>query len=226
MKITIIEDNKLLAKNIAKKLKKNWFNYIIFNKYNDFRKEAFYNSDLFIIDIELGDWNWFDIIKYIRNEKKSTSPILICSWFSDEEHKIMWFNLWIDDYITKPFFPEELIFRIKAIIKRFYKIEHNKSIKLNLLKFYIDEKKLLKGDFEIKLSPIEKRILEIFFLNIGKVVSKELLINSAWGEHDSLLISDNTIIVTMSRLRKKLWNDLKLVTINNIWYLLEKEDKK
>jgi len=70
MHITIIEDEKILSANIAKKLNRWWYNTKVINSYNDFINDELEETDLYIIDISLIDWSWFDIIKNLRWNKK------------------------------------------------------------------------------------------------------------------------------------------------------------
>ena len=83
MKITIIEDDINLAENLAKILKKNWYMVSIYTSKDDFFNNYKNNNDVFIIDINLA-WNneWFEIIKWLRKNKKTTSPIIITSGFN------------------------------------------------------------------------------------------------------------------------------------------------
>ena len=69
MKIAIVEDDKLLALNIWKKLKRNWYEVIISNSISEFKTTILDNADLFILDIGLWDWEWFEIVKWLREIK-------------------------------------------------------------------------------------------------------------------------------------------------------------
>lgn len=221
MYITIIEDEKILSDKISKKLIRNWYNTKIYNWYYDFMKDKDNHSDLYIIDISLQDWNWFDIIKYLREEKKSISPIIITSGYSDPEKKIYWLDLWADDYITKPFTTEELIARIRALLRRSYKVSNNSIIKYKWIIYDSVKKIIHRGWLIIDLTSREIQFIEFMLFNKSKLVTKSELITSVWWESDLIKVSDNNINVTISNVRKKLWSKFKLKTIVWKWYVLE-----
>lgn len=221
MKISIIEDEKILAQKTAKKLEKNLYSVEIFDSFNDFKENYKFDSNLYIVDIWLPDWNWFDIIKWLREEKKLETPILITSWYADNERKIYWLNIWADDYITKPYFPDELIARVNWLIRRSYKTSNESSVKYKNFEYFLHKNTLAKNWKEIFLTSRETSLIEYMLLNKWKLVKKIELINSVWWEYKVSKISDNNINVTLSRVRKKLGRDFKLKTFVNKWYILE-----
>ncbi len=222
MYITIIEDEKVLSNNISKKLLKNWFNTRIINSYNDFMNEVFVESDLYVVDISLRDGSGFDIIKYLRETKNSISPIIITSWYNDTEKKVYWLEIWADDYLAKPFSAEELIARIRALLRRSYKVTWNSKKIYKDITLDLKNSEILKNWVKVELTPREQMLTELFILNVWVVITKEKIINTIWWEHDLLKVSDNTINVTVSNIRKKLWENFILKTIINKWYRLEK----
>ncbi len=222
MYITIIEDKKVLSNNISKKLLRNWFNTRIMNSFTEFMNADFIDSDLYIIDISLRDWSWFDIITFLREVKKSNSPIIIISWCSDTEKKIYWLDIWADDYLVKPFNIEELIARIRALLRRSYKVQQSSKAIYKDLIYDIKNRVIRKKWETITLTPRELQLAEYLLFNIWKLITKSQLISSVWWEYDLSKVSDNNINVTISNLRKKLWNDFNFKTIINKWYLLEK----
>jgi two-component system phosphate regulon response regulator PhoB len=225
MHITIIEDEQILSNNISKKLKKNWFNTMIFNSYNDFMKNDIFISDLYIIDISLIDWSWFDIIKFLRNKKNIDVPIIITSWYSDYEKKVYWLDMWADDYLAKPFSFDELMARIRALLRRSYKIKLWNTIEYNDIFYDFLTKRIIKNNIELEFTSIELKLIEYFFINIWILIKKSDLITSVWWEYDLFKVSDNTINVNISKIRKKLWKNFKLKTIINEWYILELLDE-
>lgn len=220
MKVCIIEDEKLLADWIAKKLTKDGYNVDVYYNASDFMNSFSQASDLYVLDIWLPDSSWYEIIDFLREWKKVNSPIIISSWYSDVENKIHWLNIWADDYIVKPFLPEELVARIKALIRRSYSWETTNILKYKNYTFDTTNKIIRKWKEQVKLSKKEMDIVEYFMFNKLKLIKKATLISSVWWEHDWLWVSDNTINVTISRVRKKLWDNFNLVTIVWEWYML------
>lgn len=221
MHITIIEDEKILSSNIAKRLSKNWYNVRVINSFNEYMKNRIDNTDLYIIDISLRDWCWFDIIKDLRETRKLLVPIIITSWYTDTDKKIYWLDIWADDYLSKPYSVDELIARIRVNIRRTYKSSLTSIIEYNNINYDTSKKVITISWKIIKLTWNELLLAEYMIFNVWKIVTKTEIINSVWWSFDELKVSDNTITVTVSNLRKKLWNSFNLKTIHNRWYLLE-----
>lgn len=221
MNISIIEDEKILASRMAKKLEKNLYNTKVYNSIWEFNQNwHLFLTDLYIVDLWLWDWSWFDVIKWLR-EKSSNSPIIIISWYNDSEKKVYWLDIWADDYISKPFSPEELLARIRNLIKRTYNLSYNNTIIYKNIKFDLLWKMVYMWDSLIDLTRKEKQIIELFLLNIWKIITKTRLINYVWWDYDEFNVSDNTINSTISKVRRKLWDEFKLKTKINEWYILE-----
>lgn len=222
MKISIIEDEKILASKTEIKLKRNWFSVEVFNDIKSFKKNLVFQSDLYIIDISLPDWDWLELIQWLREEKNIDSPIIITSWYGDKERKVYWLNIWADDYLEKPYSPEELIARIRSAIRRWYKIKQSSKLYYKDVVLDLTKNKITKSWIEIELTSREMQFVEIMIYNAWKLITKAQIINSVWWEYDPSLVSDNNVNVTISRVRKKLWDDFKLKTYINKWYILEK----
>lgn len=227
MHIVIIEDDVIFASKISQKLERNMYTTKVYNDAKTFYKtNGKFDTDLYIVDIKLLDDTWFNVIKHIRNVNKEYTPIIIMSWFNDTENKVYWLDIWADDYISKPVPPDELLARIRSLIRRHNKIEATNEIKDKDLVYNLTTKKVLLKWEDIRLPKKENQILEFFLQNKWKLVSKEMLIKKIWWIWDLALISDNTINATMSKLRKKLWDNFELRTIIGKWYMLEKWKNK
>jgi len=220
MNISILEDDVFMANNIAKKLKNNWYKVNIYNSVNDFTLKHNNNSDLYIFDLSLWDWDGFKVIKRLREKRKNYTPIIIISSYSDTEKKVYWLDLWADDYLTKPFAPDELLARIRRILMRKNFLSTPTKIKHWEIDFDLKSKEVFLRWKNIHFTKKEKLIIELFLLNKWELVEKTKLINTIWWDDDSLLTSDNTINVTISRVRAKLWKNFNLKTIINEWYIL------
>lgn len=222
MHITIIEDEKLLSEKISKKLKNYWFSISIFNDIESFNKSSLEDTDLYIIDLFLKDWLWFDIISNLRNKKFLRTPIIMISWLESAEKRIQGLNLWADDFLTKPFTPDELIARINAIIRRNNNSEDLKAdINYKNIVYKYQEHKVLKDNIEVVFRPKEKQLIEYFLRNPWKIITKNYLIKEIWWEYNKNFVTDNTINVTICKIRKKLGNEFKLETIHSEWYKLK-----
>jgi DNA-binding response OmpR family regulator len=216
-----VEDEALLAELISKKLKREGHNTKIIESVKDFKDKYKYPADLYILDIWLPDWTWFDIIRFLREIKNIHSPIIVSSWYWDTDKKIQWLNMWADDYIVKPYTPEELLARINALIRRTNGRSSNNLIYFRDFIYDPLNKKLNKWKSSVKLTKKEMMLFEIFVVNKWKLVKKSKLLSSVWWKWDENEINSNTLTVTISRLRKKLWKNFELFTSSWDWYILK-----
>lgn len=223
MHVVIIEDDEIFASKISKKLERNLYTTKVFNDAKTFYEfKSSYDTDLYIVDLKLTDDTWFNIIKHIRNVEKDYTPIIILSWFNDTENKVYWLDLWADDYITKPVYPDELLARVRSAIRRHNNIVGTSIIEYNNIIIDLKTKKVTVNNVEIRIPKKENQILEFFLQNKWILITKENLIRKIWWSNDSFRISENTINVTISKLRKKLWTQFDLTTKVGEWYVLEK----
>ncbi|QFR38881.1 response regulator transcription factor [Candidatus Gracilibacteria bacterium 28_42_T64] len=221
MNISIIDDEVVLASRIKRKLEKNGYGVTVYNSLQEFINHDYEERDLYIIDLCLGDGSGFEIIKWLRNEKHSSTPIIIMSGYNDTEKKVYGLDLGADDYLAKPFQPEELIARVKALSRRNPMLKYNGNIQYKNICLNLNSKEVQVGGKKIHLTKTEDLIVELFLSNIGKLVQKDEFIQKIWGEDGYLGVSDNTINVTISKVRKKLGDDFSLKTKINKGYILE-----
>lgn len=222
-KILIIDDEKDILNLIETVLKKEGFTRIYKSSNGNEGLNLFYkiSPDLVILDIMLGDMEGYDVCKYIR--EKSNIPILFISAKSEEIDKILGFSLGGDDYITKPFSPKELAYRVKAHLRRSsYLMEPFKDEVLEFGPFIMNVNggTLLKNGKTIDLKPKELKILEYLVRNANQIKTKEQIYDNVWGEE--YIGDDNTIMVHIRRLRKKIEdnpsNPKYILTIKGLGY--------
>ena len=157
--------------------------------------------------------------------QKSTNPIIIITWAESSNKDILSLNIWMDNYSTLKYSPDVIISKITSLIKENFKISHNPIIRYKKLKYNIDSKSLTKNKVKIDLTANETKLVELLLINKSKLITKSMIINTIWGEHDLTKISDNNINVTISKIRKKLWSSFNLKTFINQWYILEETKK-
>ena len=180
---------------------------------------------LAILDIMVPYIDGFDVLKKIR--EKSTIPVIFLTSRTDEIDKLAALGIGADDYITKPFGVMELIYRIKAHIRRSYEYNHLAGSLTDVLKFKdiemdTQKKQVTVSGREILLSAKEMDLLQYFLEHPGHVFTKKQLYEHVWGE--LYYEDDNTIMVHISRLREKLGADKKapkyISTIKSLGYRL------
>ena len=222
MNISIIDDERVLADKIRRKLEKHWYSVNVFHSCKEFYWWCMLDSDLYIIDLGLWDGTGFDIIKWLRNEKKSTSPIIITSAYADFEKKVYWLDIWADDYMTKPCLPEELLARVKAQLRRNNSsIDNSKLLRYANIIFDTENHIVKVGAKVVQFTKKEIQLIHFFLTHTGRLIPKNKIIYSVWNSSDFSLVSDNTINVTISKIRKKLGKKFKLKTKVNEGYILE-----
>lgn len=153
---------------------------------------------------------------FSKMKEKYNIPTIVLSARGEEYDKLFGFSVGIDDYLTKPFSPRELIARIKAILKRSKKIESDifiyKGIKVDFKGrvLYIDNK-------EVNITPKEFELLSFFIKNPNTAITREQILNKVWGY--DYFGDDRTIDTHIKILRNKMgpYRDL-IVTVRSIGY--------
>ena len=159
--------------------------------------------DIIILDVMLPDIDGYEVCKQIR--AFSHCPILFLSSKNDELDKILGLSVGGDDYVTKPFSPKEIAYRVKAQLRRVeyrHSSSENYSIKIGDLMIDTEGCKVMKDNISIELTAREYEILKYLAENRGRVISRERLYETIWGE-DSFGC-DNTMMVHIRHLREKI----------------------
>lgn len=220
MKILIVEDNPILRENLIFLLKK--FNFLwewAFDWTQAIEKITNSNYDAIVLDINLPIMSGKEFLKNIRSRGISI-PVIALTSDNLLEDKLEMFDLWVDDYLTKPFEIEELIARLKSILKRKEKIISN-IIKIWNISINIDSKKIFKEDIEIKFPYKQYLIVEYLFKNKGYPQNKVNLMEYVWWEaEENLEFNSTTLESHIYSIRNKLWKNF-IKTIKWIWYIIE-----
>ena len=199
MKILIIEDDFELSNELKILLDNNGYHGIILQDLQNALENIIkINPDLILLDIKLPYLNGQQLLKQIR--KNSNVPVIMVTSKDSEIDEILAMSYGADDYITKPYNPTILLLHIKATFKILNKIDNNlvyHGVNINLSK-----STLKKDDIELLLSKNEMSIFYFLFMNQGKIVSRDEIMNYLWGTDK--FIDDNTLTVNMTRLKKKL----------------------
>lgn len=217
MKILIIEDNQILANNISKYLKTKQIESEIFYNGKEWFLAFFdWSFDLIILDINLPWMNWMEICSKLREKWKDVYIIMLTSNTTTDD-KVKWLNVWADDYLWKPFEYEELLARIKSLLRRSAK---NKwaIIKIWNVEINIENKTVKYWSEFKKFSNLEFDLLKYFMQNQWKVLDRANIYEKVWWEFDEFMFS-RTVDVYIWYLRKKLGNDF-IQTKKWSWYFI------
>ncbi len=183
--------------------------------------------DLAILDIMLPDGEGYDLCKSIRTV--SRIPILFLSAKSDELDKILGLAIGGDDYITKPFSPKEVAYRVKAQLRRagtyaneFEQPNHQYVLTVGPFSMNEHETEVKKDGQLLELTAKEVGLMACFLRNPNQILSKETLFRRVWGEE--FYGADNTLMVHIRRLREKIEeqpsNPQWITTVKGLGYRL------
>ncbi|GEK90740.1 response regulator transcription factor [Alkalibacterium kapii] len=167
--------------------------------------------DIIVLDIMLPDMDGYEVCKQLR--EFTYSPIIFLSAKSDDVDKLLGLGVGGDDYVTKPFSPKEVAYRIKAQFRRADQIKQNKNSETKLITFgdiEIDEIKaeVTKGNHLINLTAKEYQLLLFLVKHPNQILSKELILDRVWGK--GYEGHENALMVHMHHLRQKLENEPSL----------------
>ena len=201
----IVEDNKLLAKNIYQILQLNNFDAEKVESSEQATEQIQINNyQLIILDINLPGKDGFEFLKELR-QKWDNTPVLILTSKNTTEDIVKWLEAWADDYMNKPFDMSEFIARINSILRRQSWVKTDK-IEINWYEIFPNEEKIMKGKQEIWISSLEFKLLMYFIKNKWKILNREDIYEEVWWWFEDHMFS-RSVDVYISNLRKKLWQD-------------------
>ena len=170
-RILLIEDDHILANSLSKFLQINGFQVEIANSYDEGAEKTLDQKfDLYLIDINLKDGSGLDLLEALKLSEDNT-PAIFISALKDISTIAKGFEIGAEDYIKKPFDPEELLVRIKSRLKKTH------SIKIKYKDILFQDGRFYKNGKELYLGEIQKEILLKLLENKGRVVTKESLYN-------------------------------------------------
>lgn len=223
MRILVIEDEKKILSFVKKGLDEQGF--VVDTSQNGDEGLILANThayDAIVLDIMLPGRDGLSILRLLR-EKKNKVPVIIITARDGVSERIDGLNLGADDYLVKPFYLEELVARLKSVLRRAsgdgLSILEVKDLRLNLM-----TREVHRADTEISLAPREFALLEYLMRSPGRVLTRTQILEQIWDYHFDP--DTNIVDVYIRRLRKKVDNDFdeKLIqTVRGIGYSLAKE---
>ncbi|MFP4362773.1 MAG: response regulator transcription factor [Spirochaetia bacterium] len=207
-KILLVEDNKPLRHLVKDHLSKN--GYIVFQAPDIETANYHFENErinLIILDLMLNDKDGMEFLQTVRKTNQHV-PVIIISTIVSIKKKLKGFNLGADDYVTKPFYPEELVSRVKRMIERARQTvpaQHLKPDKPTVIgHFSINYKNgtISKNGQVLGLRRKLWRLLEYVILNNNRIIDKAQLYTYAWG--DDSMYNQNTLNVHIQKLRSKI----------------------
>lgn len=221
MKILVVEDNKKLLQTIEKELLKHFeieccedgeeALYLI--------KQGIY--DLVVLDLMLPSLGGIDILKNIRNNHIDT-PVLILTAKESLDEKVEAFSIGANDYLTKPFYMEELVARIYAILRTTGKLQTKNTLDFYDLHLDLSKRRVFYKDEEIELQNKQFNLLEYFLLNKGTILLKEQIYDRIWGmESDATIEIVEVYISNLRKILSKFGYDKCIKTKRKVGYMFD-----
>ena len=159
--------------------------------------------DMILMDITLGDMEGFDVIQTIRRNGVTT-PVIIISGRNEDYDFMYGLSLGADDYVTKPFRPQILGAKVKALIRRSKSFSQENNQQISCGPFLCDTTtmRFYKNNVELNLSEKERSLLLLFVRHPQQVFTKDMIYEQIWG--NLIAVDDNAIMVYINRLRSKI----------------------
>ena len=226
MQVLVVEDEVRLSEALAQLLRDE--NYLLDTVDNgpdglEYARSGQY--DVIVLDVMLPGMDGYQVCRTLRQEKNAT-PILMLTARSSVADKVNGLDCGADDYMTKPFAPEELLARIRALTRRQGEVTLDELVFADL-KLDLGTHTLSRGEKSVRLSPKEFDLLKLLMSNPHTVVPKGTIISKVWGlESDA---EDNNVEAYISFLRKKffyLGSRVGISTLRKVGYRLEELEEQ
>jgi DNA-binding response OmpR family regulator len=207
MKILLLEDDSVLLETLVEILTQHGFNVTAVQTANDAIDITFENSyDIYLFDINLPDMSGIELLQSLK-AADDTTPTIFISANVDIETITKGFAVGAEDYIKKPFMPEELLVRLNS------KLSHKMVIKHKNISYNVISQDIMLGSEKVYLSYAQFRLFDTLFKNIGKIVNKDILLEvSEYG-------SDNALRVALNKLKSIF--DIEIKNIRGLGYTIE-----
>ncbi|MDD3889784.1 MAG: response regulator transcription factor [Syntrophomonadaceae bacterium] len=219
--ILLVEDDLSLIDGLEYSIKKNGFKVDVVRTVQE--ALTFYEDqkyDLLVLDLTLPDGKGFDICKKVR--QSSTVPIIFLTASDEEVNVVMGLDMGGDDYITKPFKLNELISRMKALLRRATSFQGEAhELNSNGITIELLNSRVLKNGQLLELTAAEYKLLCLLMENLNIVLARETILDKLWDGNGDF-VDDNTLSVYIRRLRSKIENNPNhpqmLLTVRGIGY--------
>ncbi|ARI78399.1 response regulator transcription factor [Halobacillus mangrovi] len=224
--ILIVEDEPTISRVLAAYMKKN--NYDVFQAFTGaeaLQSFASHKPDLVLLDVMLPDLDGWSVLSTIR--EKSTCPVIMLTALGEVDYRLKGFDTGADDYITKPFVAEEVVARVKAIIRRPQNILEENQLKYGSLHFNLDSNQVFCNGEPLDLTPRDRSLLFFLARHPNQTFSRDQLLNHVWGiDYEG---SDRAVDLSIKRIRRTLrpWANDKhsIKTYRGLGYQFSFENK-
>lgn len=202
-KVLVVEDEEAIREMLSFTLHRAGYEVIEAGDTHEASELLGENPDLILLDWMLPGISGVDFARRLRRENDTQNiPIIMLTARGEEENKLKGFEVGADDYVTKPFSTQELLARIKAVLRRSQHVVADEMIVVNGLELDMAGHRVRVGERSLDLGPTEFRLLSFFMSHAERVFSRDQLLDQVWG--NNVYIEDRTVDVHIRRLRKAL----------------------
>lgn len=218
MNILLVEDIESIIKGLTYSLEKSNYKLVIKTTIKDTKEYLLSNTniDLIILDITLPDGNGFDL--FVNTIKNLKIPTIFLTAKDEEDDIVKGLDIGAEDYITKPFSTREVIARVNRILLRCKK---KSIIRIKDISYDMDKLVLMKNNTPIELTALELKLVNLLFVNINKVVSRNVILDKIW-DWTGNYVDDHTVTVYFKRIREKIGTNI-ITTIKGMGYRIDEE---
>lgn len=220
MKILVIEDDPTVGEFVRRGLEEQrWQTDLVANGIDGERMALSQSYDLVILDMRLPGRNGLDVLRTLR-ARGFERPVLVLTAQDAVDAKVETLRAGADDYVTKPFAFEELLARAEALLRRPRALASS-TLRVGDLELDQGTREVRRGEESIELTPKEFSVLEYLMRHAGRVMSRTLITEYAWGYHFDP--GTNIVDVVINHLRKKIdaKHDKKLITtVRGVGYMI------
>ena len=202
--VLIVDDEAAIRDMVGITLDLAGFNSISAANAHDAHISVIDNKpDLVLLDWMLPGGSGIELARRLRRDEITTNiPIIMLTAKASEDNKVQGLNEGVDDYVTKPFSPRELVARIKTVLRRINGKQKDKALRVFDLQLDPTSHRISIDDKPVEIGPTEFRLLKFFLVNQEKVFSRDHIQDSVWG--GNVYLEERTIDVHIRRLRKAL----------------------
>jgi DNA-binding response OmpR family regulator len=218
LRVLLVEDNPAFAQAVKHQLVRTG-HFPTLVTHAAAALERYREADVVLLDLLLPDGHGLDVLRGIRNE--SAVPVLVLTAVGGNRTLVRALQFGADDYLVKPFGKEELLARIHAVVRR-SRLRANPPpsiVTARDVRIDLAARRVTVGDAEVDLTRREFTVLAVLASRPGTLVSRQDLLDTAWGDADRP--RDHTLSVVMTTLRKKLNRPGLIVTQHSVGYRLE-----
>lgn len=222
--ILVVEDDRTTSNLVSQVLKQEGFSVVVAD--TAFKARGHLEKAppiLVILDRRLPDADGLVLCQEMRQKPGLASvPVLFLTAKSTVSDKVVGLKMGGDDYLAKPFSPEELVARIDVLLRRSGKIEAPAALEAEGLRLDLEGRKAFLRNKEIELSPKEFDLLTVLFSRKNRVLTRPFLLQHVWGYDEGVELSTRVVDVTLSHLRDKLgsWGQ-KIAAVRGYGYRLD-----